>query len=203
MRPIINKIGITFGRLTAIGGPVRSNGKTFWQCVCECGREKTVDGGNLTSGNVKSCGCLLHEVIHGANRNGKRTTEYRSLAHIIQRCTNPNDKNFKDYGGRGITVCDKWSTMSGFMDFLSHVGLKPSCHHSIDRVDNSKGYTHGNVRWATQAQQVRNTRTSRMVHYDGRSMCVTDWEALLGMNRGKLKQRLNAGWTVDRALNTP
>lgn len=136
--------------------------KRRWTCVCDCGRRKDVEGSNLTMGRSRSCGCLSVEITkkncttHGYTVGGAITREYRTWAKMKERCYNPNEKRYADYGGRGISVCDEWR--EDFLAFLRHIGPKPEGRYSIDRIDVNGNYEPGNVRWATDVQQSRNRR---------------------------------------------
>jgi hypothetical protein len=132
---------------------------------------------------------------HGGSRGG--LPEYATWKSIKQRCNNPKDENYPDYGGRGIKLCDRWND---FAVFLADVGPRPK-GHSLDRYPDKDGnYEPGNIRWATQSEQARNKRNNRIVEYCGRSMTVTEASALAGIKFAKVIRRLNRGWTVERAL---
>ncbi len=124
---------------------------------------------------------------------------YRSWHDMRQRCNNPNDKQYPDYGGRGITVCKRWRI---FTNFLADMGEMPS-GHSIDRVDNDAGYCKENCRWATRTEQNRNTRRNVTLTYQGKTLCIAGWGELLGVNYRTLLSRVNAGWAVEDALTKP
>lgn len=190
---------MVFGRLT-----VRSRGENRkWNCVCVCGNAIATQKSNLRSGNTLSCGCLARELLrarktHGHKCDGRYTPEYIAWCNAIARCTNPNDKNWKNYGARGITVCDKWRY--SFVAFLSDVGMKPHKSLSLDRIDNSKGYEPGNCRWATRVEQGRNTRSNRRVSFDGKTLALTEWAECFGVLSDTLRCRIRAGWDIERAL---
>lgn len=158
-------IGRTFGRLTVETdiGPRRlatGRSKRFLSARCQCGTAVEVTADNLRSGHTQSCGCFHHDntlsvnVTHGDTRV-ERTTEYRSWDAMKQRCLNPNDQKYPRYGGRGITICDRW--LNSFESFLADMGRKPSPIHTIDRYpENDGNYEPGNCRWATPHQQADN-----------------------------------------------
>lgn len=127
---------------------------------------------------------------------------------MIQRCTNPNDKRFAKYGGRGIKVCDRWR--HDFAAFVADVGERPEgvgeggrALYSIDRIDNDRGYEPGNVRWATSREQRERTTRSRLLTYKGELLPLTRWAERMGLRRTTLEQRLGNGWSVERALSAP
>lgn len=162
MPSFINRTGQVFGRLTVIeqaGHDVHDC--IVWTCLCECGNEVIVRGDSLKSGRTRSCGCLnsdAHRISgrrHGAAGRGNRTSEYNIWISMKQRCINPRSQAWEYYGGRGISVCDRW--MNSFMDFYYDMGPKPE-GLSLDRVDNDGNYEPGNCRWATKSEQTANRR---------------------------------------------
>lgn len=158
-------------------------------CRCACGTEREVSNRNLRQGTSSSCGCLQRKVslaafIESGRLGGGRTKEYRAWFNMRARCFNPEHRQYGNYGGRGITVCDRWQD---FANFLADVGPKPSPKHTLDRhPDNDGNYEPGNVRWATAKEQNRNQRRTRKVTYGSRTMCVAAWAELLGRRRNSL-----------------
>ena len=152
-------IGNRFGRLVVVYRDGRSGNDAAWQCRCDCGKTRRVRADHLSSGATTSCGCyrranLLSMVTKHARAG---TPEYRAWKGMKTRCTNDREKGWKNYGGRGIRVCDRW--LNSFEAFLADVGPRPSPQHSIDRFpDNDGNYEPGNVRWATRKQQSENRR---------------------------------------------
>lgn len=156
--------GQQFGRLTALE-PVWDNKRTRWKCRCECGVVKLYDTGNLRSGSTTSCGCYRKEVSvktmrtyrqapkHGNARRGPKPRSYTTWCGMKARCTNPNNVSYHRYGGRGVTVCERW--MNSYVAFLEDLG-EPESHQTLDRIDPDGHYEPGNVRWATSVQQARN-----------------------------------------------
>lgn len=126
----------------------------------------------------------------------KQTPEYRTWANLKGRCTNPNLPGYKDYGGRGISVCERWQK---FENFYADMGEKPS-GMTLERKDNNGNYEPDNCKWATQAEQSINKRNNRMVTFNGETMCLRDWAQRIGLDSSTLHARLSHGWPVEFAL---
>ena len=151
------KVGDKFGRLTFLGLAHRNERRVwYWNVSCDCGKQKVVIGSHVRRGIVRSCGCLRDEVASdNFKTHGKSGTKvHKTWKAIRQRCHNPKNPAYDRYGGRGIFVCPEW--LDSFDIFFSHVGEPPSADHSLDRIDNEKGYQPGNVRWATWLEQGNN-----------------------------------------------
>lgn len=200
-----------FGDLTVIGeedgNPVPGNGAPrLLMCRCVCGSEKLYPLGNVKRGLSKGCGCKRgkrvsdSKIRHGQSRNRQLTAEYRAWCHAIGRCENPNDGAYSNYGGRGISVCQRWR--NSFEAFYEDMGPRPPAT-SIDRIDVNGNYEPGNCRWATKHTQDRNRRTNRMLTLGSETMCLKDWAIKLGMQRTSLERRLAKGWSVEEALTIP
>jgi hypothetical protein len=150
--------GKIFGRLTVIEEAGKNKyGAFWWKCKCECGNIKKVYGMNLTRGLTKSCGCLrIEKTVQRSTTHGKfHTFAYKVWADMLQRCNNPNSSSYQDYGGRGITVCERWQK---FENFFEDMGERLYSNLTIERVDNSKGYSPDNCVWADKFVQARNKR---------------------------------------------
>lgn len=204
MPKIKDLTGQRFGRLTAISAvPGSRNKPRGWLCQCDCGNTTTVITRDLGNGNTTSCGCYIRE-LH-ANRlrthGMARTSTYTTWASMIGRCSNPANDKYHYYGGRGITVCERWHS---FENFLADMGEKPSRKHTLDRIDNERGYSQQNCRWVTMQTQNRNRRSNIVIEYRGETMCLADWADRLGLSYEMLRQRIqDYGWTVEKAFSKP
>ncbi len=186
-------VGQPFGRWT-IAGPIISHGrKTLVLCECQCGTKKTIRTDALSSGDSMSCGCWAREFHKDrlTTNDLSRTTEYRTWWHIIDRCYNPDNPSYDDYGGRGIGVCDRWRY--SVEDFVLDVGKRPSPDLELDRINNNGNYEPSNVRWTTRTVQARNTRRNRHAEFNGIIMCLSEWCEILGVSRETIRTPLNRG----------
>lgn len=197
----IELTGMKFGRLTA-NEPVKIPGKALmYQCICECGKNIVVRAQSLRIGNTKSCGCLHREISEQVNfRHGmSRTPIHNVWLGMRRRCEDPKSKYFKDYGGRGISVCDRWQT---FENFLEDMGI-PEKGLTLERRENDLGYSKSNCIWATKTVQANNRRSNKIIEFGGKSLTQAEWERDLGLRVGQIYDRLSKGWSLDCALLTP
>ena len=196
--------GTVFGYWTAGSVNNISGYKIFILCRCKCGVEKFVRASKLTDGTSKSCGCLRAELrtTHGATSTEKRKTshEYWVWNAMVQRCTNPNDAGYKNYGGRGITVCKKWRTYEGFIEDM---GNRPSDKHSIDRLNNDSGYSKDNCAWVDRTRQARNKRNNRFIFILGESKTLQEWSEIYKIGHSTILARIRSGWNEHDAVVVP
>lgn len=180
--------------------------RRYWLCQCDCGATSLTEQSKLLSGHTRSCGCLKTE---RGRENGKRnrthgrthTAEYFAWGAMLRRCTDPHNIGYKDYGGRGITVCERWRS---FAAFFADMGPRSSPAHSIDRFpDNNGNYEPGNCRWATKEEQDNNRRSSRFLTFQGQRLSCAQWARRLGFHYNLIYQRLRKGWTIERTLTEP
>lgn len=140
---------------------------------------------------------------HVETRRARRNAEPERfvLRLMINRCHNPKNPGYCNYGARGIAVCDRWR--NSYEAFLGDMGHRPGTGFSIERINNDRGYEPGNCKWATRTEQNRNTRQNILLTAFGRTQCVTAWAEELGIPSGSIRDRLKGGWTVEQALSTP
>lgn len=192
---LIDLIGRTYGRLTVTSRSTNSrHGGSRWNCACACGQRVVTAGGDMHSGRTKSCGCLV--LKHGRSS----TPEYRAWLSMRDRCSNQNHPQYANYGGRGITVCERWLSLELF---LSDVGPRPTPKHSIDRIDNDGNYEPSNVRWSDRQTQSENRRSIQWITFGGRRMTHTQWGRALGGSATLVRARIAAGWSDEKAVTTP
>ncbi len=198
---LIDRVGQRYERLVVVErAPNKSERDTNarWLCQCDCGNTCIAYGQDLQRAKFKSCGCLNAEQIvkHGKSRSHV----YAVWKQMIQRCENPKCPAFHNYGGRGIAVSEEWHD---FPTFLADMGDRPA-GYSLDRADNDKGYSKGNCRWATQSEQLNNTRRNRVLTFNGKTQTYQQWAKEYGLPWHAVRDRIDRlGWPVERALNTP
>lgn len=203
-RKIRDISGLRFGRLTALSfhGQAK-NGYALWLCKCDCGTTKVLRSCKLLEGTTRSCGCLQRELASKNHfKHGLRSHPlYATWCSMKQRCSDQNCRGYKNYGARGIAVCERWQR--SFEAFVEDMGERPSSRHSVERKDNSKGYSPDNCIWATTPEQHRNTRRTVLLELRGDKKCITDWSQTTGIKLTTLHQRLRTGWSVEKTLTTP
>lgn len=198
--------GQRFGRLVVQGRAGDDGyGHATWRSICDCGGEKVCVGAALRSGRTQSCGCLLTE---SRSRNGvanrthglTHTPIWRMWQSMLRRCNDPNDKDYPNYGGRGIAVCQAWQ--ESFESFLADMGPRPA-GFQIERQDNDGGYEPGNCVWADVFTQANNRRTNRRFTHNGRDLTVSQWAREAGLEVGTVFRRLERGWAFERSISEP
>lgn len=171
-------------------------------CKCFCGNIFKTQLNHLKNGHTKSCGCYNKKRSTDVNtKHGLEGTRiYNTYYNMRSRCYNPNNKEYKHYGKRGITVCEEWlNDFMAFYDWSIKHGYSESL--SIDRIDNNKGYDPTNCRWVDMKTQQRNKSNNRIITIDNETHCLSEWCDILGLKRDTVYKRLNHGWTIEKALN--
>lgn len=194
--------GQRYGKLLVVAyGGVRGK-LAQWICRCDCGTWRAAYRGHLKDGHTVSCGCRRAEKnIELRQTHGMEGTPiYQCWQGMLNRCRNNNDIGYERYGGRGITVCDRWMR---FANFYEDMGDRPSPQHTLDRCDNNKGYGPDNCRWSTKREQAQNTRRNLIITFRGESKCLAQWAREFGMHPSVVNGRIKIGWTVEHALTTP
>lgn len=185
--------GQRFGRLVVVGAGVKDFGKpVVYPCLCDCGSGSSVTRSSLLSGNTQSCGCLkIERTTERSTKHGLcRSVEYKIWCGLQRRCYDKAVKQYADYGGRGVTICERWKD---FKNFYDDMGDKPSPEHSIDRIDNDGNYEPANCRWATRKEQNSNKRNNVYVTAYGKTLTITAWSNLVGISVSTLSTRALRG----------
>lgn len=196
----LNVIGDVYGRLTVVANAGRNHrGALLLECLCTCGVTKVILKESVRSGNTKSCGCIHDEKVTQRNTSHGMSDHpaYQSWLAAGARCRNPNHKNANRYSARGIEF-----RFPSFESLWEHIGATWFKGASLDRIENDGHYEHGNVRWATQGEQARNTCRSVKLTLNGVTMNQTDWARTLGISNSTLQERIEK-WGIKRALSTP
>lgn len=201
----LDLVGDKYGRLTVLEKMTeRHNGCVVWQCQCDCGNYDYVTTGELRYGRHISCGCYQKERASQANithgHSGSRL--YGIWCAMIKRCENEHAKSYKNYGGRGVSVCDEWRRdFNAFQEWANQHGYSDKL--TIDRKNVNAGYNPENCRWATRSEQMNNTRRTRHFEHNGETHTLREWSEITGFSFTLLKGRLQRGWTIAQALTTP
>lgn len=197
-------IGQKFGRWQVIDNTLRHNKHFSALCRCECGVEGVVRIEKLRTGKSLSCGCFRAENLttHGHTANSIRidSHEYWIWNSMLRRCSNPKDAGYKNYGGRGIKVDERWLK---FENFFADMGARPTLSHSLDRIKNEEGYGPDNCKWATRTEQNRNKRNNRFITAKGVTKCLMEWANDLGGSHSTILARISIGWSEEKAVTTP
>ena len=209
---ITNSIGMKFGKLTIIGVSHKNgSGKNYAKCKCECGNIIDVLPNSLFNNESKSCGCSKlnnpmlanNKSTSSGNYKDGRTKHslYGTWTQMINRCENPKSKHYDRYGGRGIKVCEEWHDFWSFVKWSDSIGGKPN-GYTLDRIDNDGNYCPENFRWADWGTQMSNKSSNRYITYNGKTQTIHQWSIDIGLNEQTLTNRINRGWSIERALTT-
>jgi hypothetical protein len=193
--------GQKFGRLTVISFSHKTAGKnSCWHCLCDCGGKAIVRTGSLKDGKSKSCGCIREDVSRAReNRQVLHgSSAYDIWLNMKARCYNKNANNYKYYGGRGITICNRW--LNSFDFFIADMGVRPSTNHSIDRINNGGNYEPDNCRWAAKKEQMRNRRSNVWINVEGAVKTIAEWSEITNQKYITVLSRLRRGWPEYNAV---
>lgn len=205
MSKLIDLTGQKFGRLTVVERAEdyvgkSGNRKVRWLCKCECGKEAIIRGCDLKDGHTKSCGCdpKRHNKKHGLGG----TRLYSTWNGMKRRCSNPNDKEYKNYGGRGVKVCDEWiDDFTKFYNWAVSHGYDDNL--TIDRIDVNGNYEPSNCRWVTMKTQQNNKSNNHLITYNGETHTMKQWSEMTGISYEAIRSRLRKNWTVEKTLTVP
>ena len=172
---------------------------------CDCGNSHIAIISSVKNGSIQSCGCVLNESRHKGKHGMSNSPEYSCWKSIRRRCDKPDSEYYKDYGERGITVCSRWYE---FESFYADMGNKPAPHategiYSIERIDNNKGYSPSNCKWATNFEQQRNKRSNVNLTAFGVTKCLNDWAKDSGLHKDTIRWRIRHGWSIASSVSTP
>ncbi len=207
----IDMTGLRIGRLLVKEYIFRhkEEGRSTWLCICDCGNTKEYLRSSLHAGETFSCGCLRKSSTprKAKKYGGIKAPEYKNWTSMKDRCLNKKSKGFSSYGKVGITVCDEW--IISFERFMDDMGRKPSPRHTLDRIDNLKGYSKENCRWASKEEQANNRRNSLVFNIDGETSSLSQWGRELGIQQLPLRKLLERGptrsqidsWKEDKLAN--
>lgn len=197
-------IGKRFDMLVVIEEVENSkDGKKQYLCKCDCGKERVFRGTELRSGRVHSCGCIhwnkKYKNFRFENESDKRM--YRIWNDLKRRCTDTKRKDYKRYGGIGISVCDEWADFQCFLDWAKQNGYADNL--TIDRIDRFGNYEPSNCRWVDAYTQANNRSNNHWITFRGETLTMMQWSNKIGLSYSALRDRLKRGWSIERALTTP
>lgn len=196
--------GQRFGKVTVLSRAANNkHGRAVWLCKCDCGNEKEIAAANLKSGRTTSCGCYSRGLKRKTGTHGMTNTRiFHEWQSMLQRCNNPNNQRYEDYGGRGIKVCDEWiDSFVSFCEWSMDNGYDEAL--TLDREDVDGNYSPDNCRWVTNFEQQSNKRNNRIIECNGEKHILNEWARITGLNAQTIAWRIDRGWSVEEALCTP
>ena len=199
-----DRTGERHGRLVVLGpANIKKRTENYWLCKCDCGNECVVSGSQLKKDGTKSCGCYQKETYgkHAITHGMTKTKLYKRWNSMKQRCQNPNEARYADYGGRGISVCEEWEDFEGFKKWAMENGYEE--HLSIDRIDNDGDYCPENCRWVPMSVQAWNKRTTTRITYNGETHSLNGWSKKTGLPPSTIRARIDKRWDIKDALTVP
>lgn len=197
-----NKLQLTgchFGMVIVLSeGGRDKHGAILWNCECNCGNASIIRGSSLTSGRVKSCGCGVLIAASAPKTHGESHLPlYRRWQSMLSRCQNPNNSEYRNYGGRGISITERWQSYEGFAADMKQ-GFDATLE--LDRIDVNGNYGPENCRWTTRKEQQRNKRSNHLITWNDKTLPAIEWALLLGIKPNTLIYRLRRGWPIGKAL---
>lgn len=193
-----NLTGERFGRLIVLSRAKNKNNRVMWLCQCDCGNKTTVQSNHLSDGSTSSCGKCA---------DARNSRLYRSVWNkIFQRCYNRNNRDYKNYGGRGIKVCDEWRDFIVFRNWANANGYDETAPYgacTLDRIDVNGDYGPNNCRFVNLTMQCRNKQYNHFVSYKGETKTISEWAEITGISANALYNRFNRGWSAERAFSQP
>lgn len=202
--PLSISTGDRYGKLTVISAmptPIGKQQGRYYLCRCDCGRTDVYRSSLLMRKAARGGGCKCGYRYGNTRTHGMTKTRiYNTWSQMKRRCIKTTDAAYPNYGGRGITVCEKWLS---FEAFYADMGEAPTDNHTIERIDNDAGYFMGNCRWALRSEQNANTRANHRLTYNGKTLHLAEWSRQTGIGYPTILFRLKMGWSVERALTAP
>lgn len=193
--------GQVFNWLEVISFAGRKNRRTYWECICKCGKKKIVEAYTLKMGRTKSCGCWMQTHSGGNTKHGlSQHRLYAVWRSMLARCNNPKNRAYPIYGGRGIVVCDRWHDFESFFIDLNEEyknGL------TLERINTDGNYELSNIKWDTYKNQARNKRNNHIIQYNGDSFSVAEMAEKYNIPAKLLYRRISEGWSINRVIETP
>lgn len=189
-----------FGRITVL----KYIDKSYWLCICNCGKTFKTKGTLIKNNHTRSCGCLQKEIAKKScikrctTHNKTYSKIYNTWKGMLQRCYNKKDPAYKNYGGRGIKVCKKWHK---FKNFLNDMGSRPN-NKCLERKHNNKNYDKNNCIWVSMKKQCRNKRNNHIIIYKNKKLTITEWAEKSKINKSVILKRLKNGWSIKKTLTT-
>lgn len=209
MRKFKDLTGMRFGKLTVLEYTNKRNlnRNILWRCLCDCGNEIYVATSCLNSGHTKSCGCGKNNFVEMGKIGGKigkhhlsRTRLYKCYNHMINRCHNSSNIQYKDYGGRGITVCEEWKNdFISFYNWAMSNGYKDDL--TIDRIDVNGNYEPSNCRWVNKYLQANNKRNNVYITCNNETLTIAQWSNRLNINYWNIRRKIQKGWTIQQIID--
>lgn len=204
MGKLLQLSGMKFGRLRCVKLDSIKKNKAHWFCICSCGNRVVVLGVHLKNGHTRSCGCLHKESIisrsfkHGHSRVGSKTKTYTTWLSMLDRCRNPKNSHFHNYGGRGIKVCERWKS---FKKFLEDMGEKPSNNFSLERINNDADYCPENCKWILLSDQAKNTsKNKKIIYKEILYPTIMELARKFNINHNLIYGYLRRGYTIEETM---